>query len=59
LLYPLASKAGSSAIAITSTGTIAHNINHNIGLRPFGRAKMAPTIPANAARIIYLITGVL
>jgi len=59
LVYPLDTKAGINAMAITSSGTIAHKISHNIGLRPFALAKIAPAMPATTIRMRYLINGFL
>ncbi|OFY28480.1 MAG: hypothetical protein A2X01_09960 [Bacteroidetes bacterium GWF2_35_48] len=54
---PLVATDGSNRMAITRIGTNAHNANHKIGLRPFGLAIRAPTIPATTIKIIYLIIG--
>ena len=48
---PFATTDGSRKIAITRSGTIAHKINHSSGLRPFGWAKMAPTIPTTTIKM--------
>ncbi|MBU4321307.1 MAG: hypothetical protein KJ739_09515, partial [Nitrospinae bacterium] len=53
MVSPLDTIGGSNAITIISKGKRAHNINHNIGLRPFLIAIMLPTIPAIVSRITY------
>ena len=52
MLYPFAITGGSRAIAITSSGNIAHKTNHNMELSPLGLAIKAPTVPAITIRMI-------
>ena len=54
MVYLLDTRGGSTIITAISNGTIAHRINHNIGLRPFRIAIMLPTIPAMITSKTYL-----
>ena len=59
MVYPLDTRGGSTIITAISNGTIAHRINHNIGLRPFLIAIMLPAIPAIVSRMTYLNNRIL
>jgi hypothetical protein len=59
LVYPLDTIGGSTAITTISNGTIAHSINHPMGLRPFLLAIILPTMPAMMSSKTYLNKGIL
>ena len=59
MVYPLDTRGGRTKITAISNGTIAHKINHNIGLRPFLVAIILPTIPATISKMTYLNNSIL